>query len=101
MSGVKKMGWNNDLPRSALVVLDHISAEGPMAPREISRKFNVPLRTVTFALKKLTRLDLLRKTPDLMDMRRPRYHANTTRVRELSDVIDLLRIQMGIQLRAI
>lgn len=95
------MGWMNDLPRSALVVLDHISAEGPMAPREISRRFNVPLRTVTFALKKLIKLNLLRKTPDLMDMRRPLYHANKDRVKELSEVINFLRVQMGIQLRAI
>ena len=44
------MNWNSDLPKSALVVLDHISADGPLAPREIANKFDVPLRTVTFAL---------------------------------------------------
>ncbi len=95
------MNWNSDLPKSALVVLDHISAEGPLAPREISRKFDVPLRTVTFALKKLMKLNLLRRTANLEDMRKPQYRANHERVRELHDVIDLLRIQMGVHFRAI
>ena len=95
------MNWNSDLPKSALVVLDHISAAGPLAPREISRKFDVPLRTVTFALKKLMKLNLLRKTANFTDMRKPQYRTNHERVRELHDVIDLLRIQMGVHLRAI
>lgn len=95
------MNWQSLLPKSALVVLDHVSAEGPIAPREISRKFKVPLRTVTFALKKLMKLDLLKKTANLADMRKPQYHANLQRVQELHDVIDLLRVQMGVQLRAI
>ncbi len=95
------MTWSNDLPKSALVVLDHIAAEGPIAPREISRQFDVPLRTVTFALKKLMKLDLLKRVPNLLDMRKPQYHMNDQRVRELHDIIELLRVQMGIQLRAI
>ena len=95
------MNWNSRLPKSALVVLDHITAEGPLAPREISRKFDVPLRTVTFALNKLMKLDLLRKTPNLMDMRKPKYGTNRERVIELHEVIELLRIQMGVQFRAI
>jgi len=74
----------SDLPKSALVVLDHITAEGPLAPRDISNKFNLPLRT-----------------PNLMDMRKPQYRTNNERVRELHEVIDLLRAQMNIQFRAI
>ena len=95
------MNWHSDLPKSALVVLDHLKAEGPMAPREISRKFDVPLRTVTFALKKLMKLDLLRRVPNLSDMRKPQYLPNNQRIHELHDVIELLRIQMGVSLRAI
>lgn len=95
------MNWNSELPKSALVVLDHIAAEGPIAPREISRRFDVPLRTVTFALKKLMKLNLLKRVPNLMDMRKPQYHANDQRVQELHDIIELLRVQMGVQLRAI
>jgi DNA-binding MarR family transcriptional regulator len=95
------MNWNSDLPKSALVVLDHITAEGPIAPREISRRFDVPLRTVTFALKKLMKLNLLKRVPNLVDMRKPQYHTNHQRIHELHDVIELLRIQWGVQLRAI
>ena len=98
---VNNVNWNSQLPKSALVVLDHIVAEGPIAPREISRKFNVPLRTVTFAIKKLMNLDLLKKIPNLMDMRKPQYLENNQRIHELHDVIELLRIQAGIRLRAI
>jgi hypothetical protein len=95
------MNWNNELPKSALVVLDHISAEGPIAPREISSKFDVPLRTVTFALNKLMRLDLLKRIPNLLDMRKPQYVPNNQRIDELHDVIELLRMQMDVNLRAI
>ena len=98
------MNWNSHLPKSALVVLDHISAEGPIAPREISRQFDVPLPAVQWKLKniqKLMKLNLLRRVPNLTDMRKPQYHTNHERVRELHDIIDLLRIQMGVQLRAI
>jgi len=91
----------SDLPKSALVVLDHITAEGPLAPREISCRFNLPLRTVSFALKKLMNLNLLFKTPNLMDMRKPQYRTNNERVREMHDVIDLLRAQMGVPFRAL
>ena len=95
------MNWNSDLPKSALVLLDHITAEGPIAPRDLSRKFGVPLRTVSFALKKLMNLDLLRKTPNLMDMRKPQYRTNHERVHELHDVIDLLRVKMGVPFRSL
>ncbi|MHA1137396.1 MAG: hypothetical protein ACTSSE_13005 [Candidatus Thorarchaeota archaeon] len=95
------MNWNSDLPKSALVVLDHITADGPLAPREISRKFDVPLRTVTFALKKLMKLDLLKRIPNLADMRKPQYSTNHQRIHELHDVIELRRIQMGVPFRAI
>lgn len=98
---VNDLNWDCQLPKSALVVLDHIVADGPLAPREISRKFDVPLRTVTFAIKKLVNLGLLRKVPNLMDMRKPQYHTNNQRIHELHDIIELLRIQMGVSLRAI
>jgi DNA-binding MarR family transcriptional regulator len=95
------MAMIEDLTPSALVVLDHIAADGPKAPRDISRQYKVPLRTVTFALKKLMKLKLLRKVPNLMDMRRPLYHLDDGRVRELEDIIETVRVQTGIHLRAI
>lgn len=91
----------NDLPRSALVVLDHLTEHGPMAPRDLSKKSQIPLRTVTFALKKLVRHRLLRKVPNLMDMRKPLYHADVDRIREVETEIERLRLMVGLQMRAI
>jgi DNA-binding MarR family transcriptional regulator len=92
---------SSELPPSALMVLDHIASDGPMAPREISRRYDVPLRTVTFALKKLMKLKLLRKVPNLLDMRRPLYHLDKDRLSEMGQKIEMVRIQAGIHLRAI
>ena len=91
----------NDLPRSALVVLNHLTEHGPMAPRDLSRKSKLPLRTVTFALKKLVRHRLLSKVPNLLDMRKPLYHANIDRIREVEAEIERLRIMSGLHMRAI
>ena len=97
----KMMFTPNDLPRSALIVLDHLTEHGPMAPRDLSRKSKMPLRTVTFALKKLVRHSLLRKVPNLLDMRKPLYHANIDRIREMEAEIERLRILVGLQMRVI
>jgi len=91
----------NDLPKSALLVLDHLTEHGPMAPRDLSRESKMPLRTVTFALKKLVRHRLLRKVPNLMDMRKPLYHANVERIREVEAEIERLRLMVGLQMRPI
>ncbi len=91
----------NDLPRSALIVLDHITEHGPMAPRDLSRRSKIPLRTVTFALQKLVNQRLLRKMPNLLDMRKPLYHANMDRIREVEVEIEKLRMITGLHMRAI
>lgn len=91
----------NDLPRSALILLDHITEHGPMAPRDLSKKSKIPLRTVTFALQKLVTQKLLRKVPNLMDMRKPLYHPNIDRIREVEAEIEKLRIMTGLHMRAI
>jgi DNA-binding MarR family transcriptional regulator len=45
-----------------------------MCPIEISEKLDMAPRTVSFALRKLLGSQLLRKIPNLHDMRRPKYH---------------------------
>ncbi|UCE09696.1 MAG: MarR family transcriptional regulator [Candidatus Thorarchaeota archaeon] len=69
------------IPESALIVLDTLVSHGPMAPKDISKKANLPLRTVSFALRRLTRWELCRKIPNLRDMRRPLYHADQEKMR--------------------
>jgi DNA-binding MarR family transcriptional regulator len=91
----------NDIPRSALLVLDHLTENGPMAPREIAKVSKIPLRTVTYALHKLIQQKLLRKVPNLMDMRKQLYHLDRDRMQDVENDIDRLRMIAGVHLRAI
>ena len=70
-------------PKSALVVLRILRSNGPMAPKEISRSAKLPLRTVSFALRKLLSWQVCRKIPNLADMRRPLYHMDPEKARDI------------------
>ena len=72
-----------ELPASAINVLGFLSKNGPTPPREIARKANIPLRTVSFALRTLMSRDLCRKVPNLGDMRRPLYIADQEKSRAI------------------
>ncbi len=72
-----------ELPKSAVVVFGRLAKEGPMSPKEICSKLELPSRTVSFALRKLLRRKLCRKTPNLHDMRQPLYHADLERARRM------------------
>ncbi|TFG31420.1 MarR family transcriptional regulator [Candidatus Thorarchaeota archaeon] len=90
----------NDIPKSALLVLDHLTEHGPAAPREIARASKIPLRTVTYALHKLSQQKLLRKVPNLMDMRKQLYHLEVEKIRAIENEINHLRAITGIHMRA-
>ncbi|NHI83086.1 MAG: hypothetical protein EAX81_02110 [Candidatus Thorarchaeota archaeon] len=68
-------------PKSTLLVIDALKSNGPMAPRDISRTAEIPLRTVTFALKKLLSWNVCRRIPNLNDMRRPLYVVDQEKLR--------------------
>ncbi|MBD3407884.1 MAG: winged helix-turn-helix transcriptional regulator [Candidatus Lokiarchaeota archaeon] len=70
-----------EIPRSALIVLDCLKENGPMPPKDISQKANIPLRTVSFALRKLVGWKICKKIPNLADMRRPLYHVDREKMR--------------------
>ena len=70
-------------PKSALVVLRILRNNGPMAPKDISKSAELPLRTVSFALRKLLRWQVCRKIPNLTDMRRPLYHIDQEKARDI------------------
>ncbi|MFW9847430.1 MAG: MarR family transcriptional regulator [Candidatus Thorarchaeota archaeon] len=72
-----------ELPRSAIIVLDKLTHDGPMTPKDISTKVDLAPRTVSFALRKLVGQKLCRKIPNLQDMRQPLYQADVERAREL------------------
>jgi DNA-binding MarR family transcriptional regulator len=64
---------SGELPASALSVLEGLRAKGPMSPKDISRWTKVPIRTVNFAIQKLKKKGLIRRIPNLQDMRSPLY----------------------------
>ncbi|MFW9799615.1 MAG: hypothetical protein ACFFD9_04215 [Candidatus Thorarchaeota archaeon] len=72
-----------ELPKSALIVLDFLTKKGPHSPKVISKQANLPLRTVSFALRQLRKLQLCRRIPNLGDMRQPLYLADLDRARAL------------------
>ena len=71
------------IPKSARVVLHSLATTGPMSPKEISRRSDLPLRTVSFAIRRLTAWNLLRRIPNLQDMRQPLYNIQNEEVRKL------------------
>jgi len=79
--GITKMSI--ELPRSAIIVLDRLTSEGPMTPKAISSRVDLAPRTVSFALRKLMGQSLCRKIPNLSDMRQPLYAADMERARAL------------------
>ena len=72
-----------ELPNSALIVLSSLTAEGPMSPKTIIKKVQMPSRTITYALQTLVKENIVKKIPNLLDMRQPIYHVNLERVKEL------------------
>jgi DNA-binding MarR family transcriptional regulator len=70
-------------PKSAIKILGTLANDGPMSPLEISERLNMAPRTVSFALKELVRRQLLRRVPNLLDMRRPMYHVNMEQAKDL------------------
>ncbi|MFW9788745.1 MAG: MarR family transcriptional regulator [Candidatus Thorarchaeota archaeon] len=72
-----------ELPNSAILVLGSLVAEGPMTPKTIIEKVGLAPRTISFALRTLVREQVIRKTPNLADMRQPIYHIDMEKVKEL------------------
>ena len=87
------------LPNSAIIILDHLKVDGPMSPKQIAVKSNMPARTVSFALRQLLKQKICKKIPNLLDMRQPTYHLNDEMVRDLRAHIGKLQAEMGIQLK--
>jgi DNA-binding MarR family transcriptional regulator len=70
-------------PRSTFAILSTLICDGPMCPKEISIKLEMAPRTVSFALKKLLHEKILHRIPNLLDMRRPKYHGNMEQAKTL------------------
>jgi DNA-binding MarR family transcriptional regulator len=71
------------IPRSTFAILNTLICEGPMCPNELSTRLDMAPRTVSFALRKLLSEKILRRIPNLIDMRRPKYHVNLEQAKHL------------------
>ncbi len=72
-------------PRSTFAILSTLIVDGPMCPKELSVKLDMAPRTVSFALKQLLSDKILRRIPNLHDMRRPKYHVNIEQAKALME----------------
>ena len=88
-----------NLPKSAIIILDHLKVDGPMSPKQIAVKSQMPARTVSFALRTLMKQKLCKKIPNLLDMRQPTYHLNDEMIRDMRAHIKKLQLELGIHLR--
>ncbi|MFX0046089.1 MAG: MarR family transcriptional regulator [Candidatus Hermodarchaeota archaeon] len=84
-----------DLPRSAIIILERLTLEGPMTPKDISVKVDLAPRTISAALRKLTGLNLCKKVPNLQDMRQPLYLADVKRAREFRRKFEHIILQIA------
>ncbi len=77
--------------RSTLIVLDQLTVGGPMYPNQIIEKSGLSPRSVTYALKTLLRFKICRRVPNLNDMRKPLYHLDQERMRNIERQIEIGR----------
>jgi len=67
------------IPPSAKVVYDLLKQNGPLTAKDILRQCNLAPRTVRYALKKLLDAKMIKRLPNLNDMRQ-----NVYRLREIN-----------------
>jgi len=61
------------IPPSARVVYDLLKSNGPLTAKDILRQCNLAPRTVRYALKKLLDAKMIKRLPNLNDMRQNVY----------------------------
>ncbi|MFX1579407.1 MAG: MarR family transcriptional regulator [Promethearchaeota archaeon] len=88
-----------NLTKSTLIVLHKLDEEGPMCPQDLAKSSGLAMRTVTLALKTLLRGKFCKRTPNLLDMRKPLYHVNAEKIRELRRDVEIVQIMARLQLR--
>jgi len=94
---VIRMSLPINLTKSTLIVLDELAKDGPMCPQEIANKSGLAMRTVTLALKTLQSGNFCRKVPNLMDMRKPLYHADYEKIMELQRTHEVWRSLLNLR----
>jgi DNA-binding MarR family transcriptional regulator len=78
-SEFKPIAEERKIPPSAKVVYDLLKKNGPLTAKDILRQCNLAPRTVRYALKKLLDARMIKRLPNLNDMRQ-----NVYRLREIN-----------------
>lgn len=99
VESVVKMSVPINLTKSTLIVLDKLDKEGPMSPQDLAKSSGLAMRTVTLALKTLLTGKFCRRTPNLLDMRKPLYHIDREKVRELHHNVEIIKAMAHMHLR--
>jgi DNA-binding MarR family transcriptional regulator len=88
-----------NLTKSTLLVLDKLDKDGPLSPQDLAKSSGLAMRTVTLALKTLLTWKFCRRTPNLLDMRKPLYHVDAAKVKELRRNAEIMRTMARMQIR--
>ncbi len=66
------------LPEKAIPLLRYLEQHGPKTQKEVINALNLPIRTVRYSIRRLLERGLIRKVPNLRDMRSVFYHISPT-----------------------
>ena len=74
MSRSKLNNNSTRLPEKAIPLLRFLEEQGPKTQKEVIQALNLPIRTVRYSIRRLLERGLIRKVPNLRDMRSVFYH---------------------------
>lgn len=80
------------LPEKAIPLLRYLESNGPKTQRELIEALNLPTRTVRYSIRRLLERGLIKKVPNLKDMRSVFYHISP----EVGDVEQVIADEQSI-----
>ena len=86
------MSENTRLPESAIPLLRYLQAQGRKTQRELIEELGLPTRTVRYSIRRLLERGLIRKIPNLRDMRSVFYLISP----EVADVKLIIEQEMAL-----
>ena len=91
-NGEKKMSESTRLPESSIPLLRYLQSQGRRTQRELIEELGLPTRTVRYSIRRLLERGLIRKIPNLKDMRSVFYLISP----EVADVETIIEQEMAI-----
>lgn len=73
------------LPNGAMVIVRHLEAQGKRTQRELIHELALPIRTVRYSIRRLLERGIVRKYPNLKDMRSVFYVVDADVLRVIGD----------------